>query len=208
MKQALEPFEKIRKAVGDKMDIMVECHSLWNLPTAIKISKALEPYSPFWIEDPVKMDSFSAVEEFRARTNIPVTASETIATRWGYKDLMERNAADFIMPDLGWVGGISEAKKVATMAEAYHLPLAPHDCTGPVVFTASCHLSLNAPNAVIQESVRALYTGWYAQVMTVLPNVKDGMIAPPEGAGLGTDLKPEVYRRKDAIIRASEWTQK
>ena len=204
LKQALEPFEKIRKAVGDKMDIMVECHSLWNLPTAIKISKALEPYNPFWIEDPVKMDSFAAVEEFRARTNIPVTASETIATRWGYKDLMERNAADFIMPDLGWVGGISEAKKIATMAEAYHLPLAPHDCTGPVVFTASCHLSLNAPNAVIQESVRALYTGWYAEVMEVLPVVKDGMIAPPEGAGLGTDLKTEVFRRKDAVLRTSK----
>jgi L-alanine-DL-glutamate epimerase-like enolase superfamily enzyme len=204
LKTALEPFEKIRKAVGDRMDIMVECHSLWNLPTAIKISKALEPYDPFWIEDPVKMDSFSVVEEFRNRTSIAVTASETIATRWGYKDLLEKRAVDFVMPDIGWVGGISEAKKIATMAETYQLPIAPHDCTGPVVLTASCHLSVNAPNAVIQESVRALYTGWYTEVMEILPEVIDGTIAPPEGPGLGTALKREVFDRPDAVLRSSE----
>ena len=150
------------------------------------------------------MDSLASVEEFRSRTSIPVTASETIATRWGYKDLMEKRAADFIMPDLGWVGGISEAKKIATMAETYHLPIAPHDCTGPVVFTASCHLSLNAPNAVIQESVRALYTGWYSEVMQYLPKVEKGMVTPPEGPGHGTSLKPEVYSRDDAVLRVSE----
>jgi len=204
LKQALEPFEKIRKAVGDKMEIMVECHSLWNLPTAIRISKALEPFDPFWIEDPIKMDSLSNVQEFRRRTTIPVTASETLATRWGYKDLLELRAVDFVMPDLGWVGGLSEAKKVATMAEAYGLPIAPHDCTGPVVFTASCHLSLNVPNALIQESVRALYTGWYTDVMEALPVVKDGMVSPPSGPGLGTELRDAVFDRKDAIIRVSE----
>lgn len=202
--KALQPFEKIRDAVGNAMDIMVECHSLWNLPAAIKISRALEPFNPMWIEDPVKMDSLGVVQEFRQRTHIPVCASETIATRWGYRDLLEARATDYVMPDLGWVGGISEAKKVATMAEAWQLPIAPHDCTGPVVLTASCHLSLNAPNAVIQESVRALYTGWYKEVMQSLPLVQDGMIQPPEGPGLGTALKPEVFERPDAVRIVSE----
>ena len=199
LEKALEPFAKIRDAVGNQMDIMVECHSLWTLPTAIKISRALEPYNPFWIEDPVKMDSLSSIQEFRQRTSIPVCASETISTRWGYRDLLEKRATDFVMPDIGWVGGISEAKKVATMAEAWHLPIAPHDCTGPVVLTASCHLSINAPNAVIQESVRALYTGWYTDVMETLPQVVNGMISPPPGPGLGTALKREVFERDDAI---------
>ena len=108
------------------------------------------------------------------------------------------------MPDLGWVGGISESKKVATMAEAWHLPLAAHDCSGPVVFAASCHLSINAPNAVIQESVRALYTGWYTEVMESLPVVSGGMIRPPEGPGLGTELKSEVFERADAVRVISE----
>jgi L-alanine-DL-glutamate epimerase-like enolase superfamily enzyme len=204
LEQALEPFKKIRAAVGNKMDIMVECHSLWNLPTAIKISKALEPYAPMWIEDPVKMDSLSVIKEFRNRTTIPVTASETIATRWGFKDLLENNATDFVMLDIGWVGGISEAKKISTMAEAYQLPVAPHDCTGPVVLTASCHLSLNAPNAVIQESVRALYTGWYTQVMDNLPEVKDGYITPPKGDGLGMAFKKEIFDRADLVLKTSQ----
>ncbi|MDH3650946.1 MAG: mandelate racemase/muconate lactonizing enzyme family protein, partial [Saprospiraceae bacterium] len=183
LKKALEPFEKIRKSVGDQMDIMVECHSLWNVATAIKISRVLEPYQPFWIEDPVKANSIGNLAHFRQRTSIPVTASETLATRWGYKDLFEAQAADFAMPDLGWVGGISEAKKIATMAEAYELPIAPHDCTGPVVFMASSHLSLNAPNAVFQESVRALYTGWYQEVVDHLPQVQNGMISVSDQPG-------------------------
>ena len=203
LKTALLPFKKIREAVGDDMDIMVECHSLWNLPTAIKISKALEDYSPFWIEDPIKMDSLASLAEFKNNTSIPVTASETLATRWGYRDLLQLNAVDFVMPDLGWVGGISEAKKIATMAEAFHLPIAPHDCTGPVVFTASCHLSVNAPNAVFQESVRALYTGWYTQVVEQLPTIDNGSLTPPEGFGIGTTLKTEIYQRSDLVIRES-----
>ena len=88
--KALEPFAKIRDAVGNRMEIMVGCHSLWNLPSAIKISRALEPYQPTWIEDPVKMDSLSTIQEFRQRTTIPVCASEIIATRWGYRDLLEK----------------------------------------------------------------------------------------------------------------------
>jgi len=204
LKKALGPFEKVRKAVGDKIDIMVECHSLWNVPTAIKISKALDPYDPFWIEDPIKANSISNLAHFRQRTSIPVTASETLATRWGYKDLFEVQGTDFVMPDLGWAGGISEAKKIATMAEAFELPIAPHDCTGPVVFMASSHLSLNAPNAVFQESVRALYTGWYKEVVNNLPKVKQGMISVSDKPGLGMDLFPGIEKRKDAIVRISK----
>ena len=183
---------------------MVECHSLWNLPTAIKISKALEPYQPFWIEDPVKANSIGNLAHFRQQTSIPVTASETLATRWGYKDLFEVQGTDFVMPDLGWAGGISEVKKIATMAEAYELPIAPHDCTGPVVFMASSHLSLNAPNAVFQESVRALYTGWYKEVVDNLPKVEQGMISVSDTPGLGMDLLPDIEIRKDAVVRISK----
>jgi galactonate dehydratase len=203
LKTALEPFQKIRDAVGDKMDIMVECHSLWNLPTAIRIAKALEPFNPYWIEDPIKADCLENLAEFRARTSIPVCASEKLATRWGYRDLFDQRAADFVMPDIGWVGGLTEAKKIATMAETYGLPIAPHDCTGPIVWTASVHLSLNAVNAVLQESVRAQYTGWYQDVVTVLPQVNNGMVSVKSTPGLGTELKPGLNERPDAIVRVS-----
>jgi L-alanine-DL-glutamate epimerase-like enolase superfamily enzyme len=117
---------------------------------------------------------------------------------------MDKGAAGIVMLDLSWCGGVGEAKKIATMAEARHLPVAPHDCTGPVVLTASTHLSVNLPNALIQESVRAYYTGWYRELVTQLPTVSDGHISPPEGPGLGTELLPDLQERPDAHLRTSK----
>ena len=186
-----------------QMDIMVEFHSLWNLPTAKRIARALEEFEPFWYEDPIKADNFDALADFAASTHVPTTISETMATRWSFREAFERGAAGVAMLDIGWVGGISEAKKIATMAEAYQIPIAPHDCTGPVVLVASTHLSINAPNALIQESVRAFYTGWYTEVATALPDVANGTIAPPPGPGLGMELKPGLRDRPDAHVRVS-----
>ena len=101
------------------------------------------------------------------------------------------------MPDVAWCGGISEAKRIATMAEAYHLPVAPHDCTGPVTMLASIHLCMNLPNALTQEMVRAFYFGWYPELVTALPRVEDGHIYAPEGPGLGTTLRPDLVARRD-----------
>jgi galactonate dehydratase len=201
--RALEPFGKIRNAVGHRMDIMVEFHSLWNLPTAIRIAKALEPFDTFWHEDPIKMDALADLTAYAAASRAPVCASETLAFRPSFREVLEARAAGIVMLDLSWCGGLSEAKKIATMAEAWHLPVAPHDCTGPVVLVASTHLSCNLPNALIQESVRAFYTGWYQELVTALPEVKDGMIAPPPGPGLGMDLLPDLAGREDAVVRVS-----
>ena len=204
LRHALEPFEKIRKAVGDKMDIMVEFHSLWNLPAACRIAEAVKPFQPYWMEDPVKMDSLSVVGEYRQRTGLPVTASETLSYRTGYKDLLEAKAVDIVMPDLSWCGGISEAKKIATMAEAHQLPVAPHDCTGPVVLMASSHLSLNAPNALLQETVRAFYTGWYKEIVTTLPIIEKGYLRLEPNPGLGLELLPDFLKRSDTYRKRSE----
>lgn len=199
--EGLRPFRRIRDAVGDSIDIMLEMHSLWSQPAALRIAEAVAPFDIFWIEDPVRMQGVSALSDFRERCPIPVTASETIAGRHGFRELLVADAADYVMLDIAWCGGLTEAKAIASLAESWHRPIAPHDCTGPVVYAASCHLSVNAPNALIQESVRALYTGWYTEVADTLPAVTDGMVAPPEGPGLGLSLKPEVFDRPDAITR-------
>ncbi|MFH5776301.1 mandelate racemase/muconate lactonizing enzyme family protein [Paracoccus broussonetiae] len=192
LKSALEPFEKIRSAVGDRMDIMVEFHSMWQLLPAMQIAKALTPYQTFWHEDPIKMDSLSSLKRYAAVSPAPISASETLGTRWGFRDLLETDAAGVVMLDISWCGGLSEARKIAAMAEAWHLPVAPHDCTGPVVLCASTHLSLNAPNALVQESVRAFYKTWYRDLVTALPEVRNGMITVPPGAGLGMELNPDL----------------
>jgi galactonate dehydratase len=201
--RALEPFRKIRDAAGDRMEIMVEFHSLWNLPAARRIAQALDPFRPYWYEDPLKGDNLDALAAFARETRVPVTISETLATRWSFREAFAAGAAGIAMLDLSWCGGISEAKKIATMAEAHQLPVAPHDCTGPVVLTASTHLSINLPNAFIQETVRAFYTGWYRELLTALPDVSNGTIAPPPGPGLGTELLPELWERPDATVRES-----
>jgi galactonate dehydratase len=204
LQEALEPFRKIRKAVGARIDVMVEFHSLWDLPTACRIARALEEFEPYWFEDPLKADDLDALAEFARSTRVPITASETLSGRSAFRELMDKRAAKIVMLDVSWCGGIGEAKKIATMAEARHLPVAPHDCTGPVVFTASTHLSVNLPNALVQESVRAYYTGWYKELVTALPTVADGYVSPPEGPGLGTELLPGLHERPDAHLRTSK----
>ena len=195
LKTALKPFEKIRAAVGDRIDIMVEFHSLWQLLPAIRIAKALAPFSTTWHEDPIRMDSLASLKRYAEASPAPICASETLGTRWAFRDLLETGAAGVIMLDLSWCGGVSEARKIAAMAEAWHLPVAPHDCTGPVVLAASTHLSLNAPNALIQESVRAYYRTWYRDLVTGLPEVEGGFISVGREPGHGVDLQPDLDKR-------------
>jgi L-alanine-DL-glutamate epimerase-like enolase superfamily enzyme len=185
------------------MDIMVEFHSMWQLMPAIKIAKALAPFDTFWHEDPIRMDSLASLKRYADSSPAPVCASETLGSRWAFRDLLQSEAVGVVMFDLAWCGGLSEARKIAAMAEAWHLSVAPHDCTGPVVFTASTHLSLNAPNALVQESVRAFYKGWYPQVMTAVPKVSEGFVTVPEGPGLGCELLPDIDERFRVSRRSS-----
>jgi len=198
---ALEPFRKIRDAVGQKMDIMVEFHSLWRLPMAQKISRALKPFNTFWHEDAIRMDSLDLLKQYAKDCDALICASETLSYKWGFKDYLQTGVAGVVMPDLSWCGGLSEGRKIAALADAWQLPVAPHDCTGPVVWTASSHLSLHAPNALVQESVRAFYTGWYKELVTELPVVKNGMLSLGDKPGLGLELLPDLHLRADAIVR-------
>lgn len=204
MKAALRPFEKIRNAVGDKIDIMVEFHSMWQLLPAMEIARELAEFKTFWHEDPIKMDSLGDLTRYAAVSRAPICASETLGTRWAFRDLLETGAAGVVMLDIAWCGGLSEARKIAAMAEAWHLPVAPHDCTGPVVLGASTHLSLNAPNALVQESVRAFYKTWYRDLVTALPEVRNGMITVPPGPGHGMELHPELDRTHTVLRRRSD----
>ena len=201
---ALEPFRKIRDAVGNKMDIMVEFHSLWRLPMAQKIARELKPFKTFWHEDAIRMDSLDLLKAYAKDCEALICASETLSYKWGFKDYLQTGVAGIAMLDLSWCGGLTEARKIAAMADAWQLPVAPHDCTGPVVWAASTHLSLHAPNALIQESVRAFFTGWYKELVTELPVVKDGMISLNGKPGLGLELLPDLHLRADAVVRTSK----
>jgi len=201
--RALEPWRKIRKAVGDRIEVMAEFHSLWNLQQAKQIARALEPYRPFWSEDPIKMCDVDSLAEYARSTSIPVCASETLGGMYPFRDVLANQAADIVMLDVGWCGGLTEARKIAALAEAYQRPVAPHDCNGPVVWVASIHLMAHIPNALVMEVVRAYYSTWYKDVLTELPLVCDGYIHPLTGPGLGTKLLPGLLDRPGVSVKRS-----
>ena len=200
---ALEPFAKIRKAVGNRMDIMVEFHSLWSLPMAQRLARALAQFDTYWHEDPLRLDNLADLKPYAEHSKAWVCASETLAYTHSFREYLETGVAGVAMLDLSWCGGLSEARKIAALAEAWHVPVAPHDCTGPVVYAASCHFSLHARNALIQESVRAFYTGWYTELVTELPPITKGEVTVNMKPGLGLDLLPDLDRRKDASVRTT-----
>jgi galactonate dehydratase len=203
LERALEPFRRIRSAVGSEMDVMLELHSLWDVPAACRIAAALEEFDLFWIEDPVRVASPAALAEVQRATLAPIAAGETLTGLAAFRDLIEGGGAQVVIFDVGWAGGITTARKVAAFAEAHERPVAPHDCTGPVVYSAATHVSLHLPNAILQESVRAFWSSWYGELVTALPVVEDGMVSAPAGPGLGTELRPEVFERADVHIRSS-----
>ena len=201
--RALEPLRKIRSAVGDRMDVMLEMHSVWDLPSARSIAAAVDELAPLWYEDPVKLDDLGALREFAESTAVPVAAGENLGTRWAFRELLERRAAGVVIFDPAYVGGLSESKKIAAMAEAYQRPVATHDCCGPVGFAVDVHLSISLPNAMIQEFVRAYYSSWYRDLVTELPRVEKGHVYPLSGPGLGTTLQPSVLERPDTVRRTT-----
>jgi L-alanine-DL-glutamate epimerase-like enolase superfamily enzyme len=202
IRAGMEPFEKVRMACGPAMELFVELHSLWSLPAAQRICAALEPVDPVWIEDPVRrMDDVAAVAAVARGTRIPLAGGETLASRPIFRDLLHQDALSTVIVDLGWCGGLSEARRIAVLADSWARPVAPHDCSGPVSFAASVHLAMHASNAAFQECVRAFLRGWYRDTVTDIPRVEGGFVYPLPGPGLGTRLLPGFAGRPGAIVR-------
>jgi galactonate dehydratase len=198
--RGLEPFRKVRRAVGDRMEVMLEGHGLWSLPAALKIARAAEEFRPAWLEDLMRADNVDALAELRRGTMTPILASEYLATRYEFRPLLEKQAVDIVMIDPTWAGGITESKKVCALAEAYKRPVAMHDCTGPFTLYAGIHLAINATNAIYQETVRAYLRVNYPELVTDLPAIEKGHIRAPTRPGLGTSLLPDVRKRPGVTV--------
>jgi galactonate dehydratase len=200
VRRGLEPLRLIREALGDSMEVAMEFHGYWNLPCAIRIARALEPFSPMWLEEMLPQDNLSAYRELALSTHLPLCVSERLMTRFGFRELFDNNAARVIMPDIAWCGGISEAKKIATVAEMHYLPVAPHNCGGPVLHWASAHLAANVTNLYILESVRKHYLEEYKGIVSDTLPVENGCVPIPKGPGLGVELDPAVLSRADLQV--------
>ncbi len=176
----------------------------WDLTESTKIAHALEPYDIMWLEEIMPPDNIESYSRLKHDTTIPLCVSERLISKFGFREVIEKNAADIIMPDMAWCGGISETRKICHMAETYLLPITSHDCIGPVALWSAAHLMLHIPNAMIMETVRAYYDGWYNEVMTQPLAIREGMITLSDRPGLGTALRDEVLNRPDAHMEYSD----
>ena len=206
LKTGVSVVERIRKAVGDKMDIMMEYHGLWRLPQICQIARALDEYDIYWHEDPVPMHRVDDIARFKEVTTGRIAGSENLGTKTWYLEAFERGAIDVAHFDLAWIGGLTEGRKIAAIAEAYERPIAPHDCVGPVTLAASTHLVCSARNGLFQETVRAFTRGYYRDIATDLPEIDNGYITPTSTPGMGLELVPGFTERADATIRRSTLT--
>lgn len=195
--KGVERVAAIRGAVGDEMEIAIEGHGLWNLPSAVRIARRLEEFDPLWIEDLTWADNPDVLADLRSSTTIPVMASERVVTRFGFQAIVERGAADYIMPDLAWCGGLSEGRKIAVLASTRLLPVAPHNCGGPVSHVVNVHFCAHLPNLLAMETIRAFYLGFFGELITSVPIPRDGRISLPQAPGLGVDLHPDLLARSD-----------
>lgn len=194
----------IRDALGDRMEILIEGHGRWDLNTAVRIGRALRPYDILWMEDMIKPDCAADLARLRAETGVPLCVSERLFTRYAYREILEAHAADVVMLDAVWTGGITESQKIAILADAFHLPFTPHDCTGLVTVFANLHLCAACPNAMILETVRGFYEGWYREVYTDNICIDRGFAEFPRKPGLGTGLRDDFLSRPDVAIRISQ----
>lgn len=192
MRRGIEPLRLIREAYGDAMGVALEFHGYWNLPCAIQIAREVEPYHPLWLEEILPQDNMAAYRELANTTRLPLCISERLQTRWGFRELLDNGAARIVMPDVCWCGGLSEARKIAAMAETMYLPVAPHNCGGPVLHFASAHLAANITNLFILESVRRHYAEEYDGIIRQRLIPTNGKFPLPPGPGLGIELDPSL----------------
>ena len=192
LSEALARIAAIRDAVGDQIDIMLEYHAYWKFAPAKRILAEVDAYKPFWHEDPISMTEIADLAELRRMSGAPFAGSETHGTATWFRDALALRAVDYLHFDMGWVGGLSEGLRIAHLAASHDRMIAPHDCTGPVTWIANLHLALSQPNALILESVRAYYRGFYRELVTDLPVIEHGVAQALPGIGLGTQLAPQL----------------
>ena len=200
----LEPFKRIRDAVGDEMDVAIEFHGLWSLTPAKKLVRAVEEYNPLWVEDVIRKGDLEAYARLSKATEVPLCVSERLMGRYEFRQALRTGAVDIVMPDLCWTGGISEARAIADMAESEHLPVAPHNSGGPVLHFAGAHFSATVPNLYLMETIRDRYNGWHRNIVTEPLSVEDGVLPVPDGPGLGTEFNESLLDHPDTRVRRTE----
>jgi galactonate dehydratase len=183
----------IREAVGPEVEILIDAHALYNVPTAVRLAQRLAPYRITWFEEPVPPESYHALRQVRDQVPTRICVGERLHTRFEFVPIFEHRLADFVMPDVTWTGGITELKKIASMAEAYYVPVSPHDASGPINVLAGAHVMMTVPNFYRLETTRSKMDFYDAFIDTPL-DVREGHLHVPDKPGLGLEMNLDYLR--------------
>jgi galactonate dehydratase len=185
----------IRDAVGAQMDLAIDMHARFDVPSAIRAAHALEPFDLMWLEEPVPPENLAALAEVRRSTSVPICAGENLYTRFAFKELFEAGAVDCVMPDVAKFGGLGEGRRVAELAELHYLPFAPHNVSGPVGTVAAAHLCAAVSNFTVLE-YHAMDLTYFEDLATYAagPVVQDGHVQLTEASGFGIDVNVDALR--------------
>ncbi len=188
---AIEQFAALRKAAGDTIDIAIDFHGKISPALAKMLIKGLEPYAPMFVEEPINCQNHDVMAEIARGTHLPIATGERVFTKWGFREVLEKQAATILQPDLCHAGGITEVRLIAGMAEAYYAAVAPHNPLGPISLAAGIQLAASIPNFLCQEQ-RSLGEGYLKQPFVV----RDGYVDVPTAPGLGIELDEQAVAAK------------
>jgi galactonate dehydratase len=184
----------IRDIAGPQIEILIDAHGRFNVPTAIRLCRSLEAAGKIdWFEEPVPVESYHALAQVREKVSAAISVGERLHTRFEFVPVLEQELADYIMPDVTWTGGISELKKIATLAEAYYVPVSPHDASGPINVVAGAQVMLTVPNFHRLETAHFDLSSYNRFITRPLDN-SGGRLKVPEGPGLGIEMDIDWLR--------------
>jgi galactonate dehydratase len=195
VRQQIEYLAAIRKAVGDDVDLILECHGRYDPEWAIELARRAEPYNPFLIEDPIRHENPQAMAQVRAATRIPLATGERCHSKWDFRELSVNGYVNYLRPDVCHCGGISEMKKIAALGEVYYQSLIPHNNAGPLGTAATLHAALSIPNV---EMIEAPWVNGEEAPGVVMPypKVEGGYALPLEGPGLGVTFDEKLAKSR------------
>ncbi|MBM3216762.1 mandelate racemase/muconate lactonizing enzyme family protein [Candidatus Poribacteria bacterium] len=185
----------VREGVGDAVDIAIDMHGRFDTAAAIRVAQAMEPYRLLWLEEPVPPENIAAMREVKRNSPVPICTGENLYLRWGFRDLIEQQAADIVMPDLPKCCGLTEGKRIADLAAMYYIAFAPHNVCGPLGTVASAHCCASVPNFLVLEWHWMDRPHWHELVLADPPLIRDGYLHLPDGPGLGVELNFEAAHR-------------
>ena len=195
IQRMVDTVAAVREAVGPAVDLCVDMHGRYDISAAIQVARALEPYQLMWLEEPIPPDNVAALREVRRQSPVPICTGENLYMRWGFREVIEQQAADIVMPDLPKCCGLTEGKRIAELAEMYYIAFAPHNVCGPLGTVASAHCCASVPNFLVLEWHWMERPHWHELVISDPPLIRDGYLHLPDGPGLGVELNEEAARR-------------